>query len=147
MKNGIKFLLFLIYSTSIFFFPNHQIVLVFLFFNLLAMTLMRKHAKDISIRTFKILPFILFTFIINCLLDNLVNALWVGIKLLLVCNITIIYSKTTTVTGIAETIQLLCTPLKIFKINTEEIKIMICISLAMIPILKKDLNEIGRAHV
>ena len=47
--------------------------------------------------------------------------------------------------GIAETIQLLCTPLKIFKINTDEIKIMICISLSMIPILKKDLLEIKNA--
>lgn len=44
--------------------------------------------------------------------------------------------------GIAETVQLLCTPLKIFKINTEEIKVMVCISLSMIPVLKKDLQEI-----
>lgn len=47
--------------------------------------------------------------------------------------------------GIAETIQLLCTPLEIFKINTDDIKIMICISLSMIPILKKDLNETKEA--
>lgn len=98
MKNAIKFLLFIIYSTSIFFFSNYQVILVFLFLNLLAITFMRKHAKDIFIRTFKILPFVLFTFMINCLLDTFTNALWVGIKLLLVCNITIIYSKTTTVT-------------------------------------------------
>lgn len=47
--------------------------------------------------------------------------------------------------GVAETIQLLCTPLKIFKINTDEIKVIICISLSMIPILKKDLNETKEA--
>ena len=47
--------------------------------------------------------------------------------------------------GVAETIKLLCTPLKIFKINTEEIKVMVCISLSMIPILKKELSEMKDA--
>lgn len=112
MKNGIKFLLFLIYSTSIFFFPNHQVILMFLFLNLLAMILMRKKAKEIFIHTFKIFPFILFTFIINCLLDNVINALWIGIKLFLVCNITVIYSKTTTITRNSRNNSTLMSPFK-----------------------------------
>lgn len=49
--------------------------------------------------------------------------------------------------GIAETIQLLCTPLKVFKINTDEIKLLVCISLSMIPILKKELYEIKDACI
>ena len=47
--------------------------------------------------------------------------------------------------GIAETIKRICFPLKIFRINTDEIRIMICISLSMIPILKKRLNEMKEA--
>lgn len=47
--------------------------------------------------------------------------------------------------GIAETIRILCTPLKIFKINTEEIKVMVCISLAMVSILIKELHEVKDA--
>lgn len=47
--------------------------------------------------------------------------------------------------GLAETIKLLCMPLKIFNINTDEIKILICISLSMIPILRKELDEIKEA--
>lgn len=47
--------------------------------------------------------------------------------------------------GVAETIKLLCTPLKIFKIDIENIKIMICISLSMISILKRDLYEVKNA--
>ena len=91
------------------------------------------------------MPFIIFTFIINCLLDDIMNAIWIGIKLLIVCNMTMIYSNTTTVTGVAETIKELCSPLKLFRINTDEIKIIVCISLTMIPILKKDLSEMKEA--
>ena len=47
--------------------------------------------------------------------------------------------------GIAETIKLLCTPLKIFKINTDEIKVLVRISLSMISILAKDLREVKDA--
>lgn len=49
--------------------------------------------------------------------------------------------------GIADTIKLLCTPLKLLKINTEEIKIMVCISLSMFGILKKDLKETKEACI
>lgn len=141
MNNLIKFLAFLIYSTVIFFLPNSKTILIPICINLFAMIILRKKAKSIMSTTLKVLPFILFTFTINCWLDTYINAIWIGIKLLIVCNMTVIYSRTTSVNGVAETIKLLCTPLKIFGVNTDDIKIMVCISLSMIPILKKDLNE------
>lgn len=98
MKNIIKFLIFIAYSTCIFFLPNNKLILIFLIINLFAMILTKTHIKNIIISTYKILPFILFTFVINCLLDNIVNAFWIGIKLIIVCNITFTYSNTTTVT-------------------------------------------------
>lgn len=98
MKNVIKFLLFITYSTSIFFFPNNNFILLFIIFNLFIMFLSKIQVKKIFIKTIKVLPFIIFTFIINCLLDSFTNALWIGIKLFIVCNITIIYSETTSIT-------------------------------------------------
>lgn len=47
--------------------------------------------------------------------------------------------------GIADTIKTICSPLKIFKVNTDDIKVMVCISLSVIPILKKDLYELKEA--
>ena len=85
------------------------------------MILTWKHIKSIIFGTLKILPFVVLTFIFNYLLDELINAIWISIKLLIVCNMTMTYSKTTTVMGIAETIKALCIPLKLFKINTDEI--------------------------
>jgi len=47
--------------------------------------------------------------------------------------------------GIAKTIELLCTPLKIFHINPEEIRVLVCICLSMIPILKNEYMEVKMA--
>lgn len=68
-----------------------------------------------------------------------------AIKLLLVCNITFIYSQTTSTNEIARTVKQLVTPLKIFKINPEEIEVLVAISLSMIPILKREVSEVKEA--
>ena len=49
--------------------------------------------------------------------------------------------------GIAETIKTICSPLKLFKVNTDEIKVMVCISLSIIPTIKKDLYEVKEACI
>ncbi len=145
MKELIKFLIFIIYTTSVFFFPNNELIFIFAIVNIVAMIFTIKNIKKVIIRTLKIFPFILLTFLFNWWLDNIINALWIGAKLIIVCNITMCYATTTTTAGVAETIRLLCTPLKIFKVNTDEIKVMVCISLTMIPILRKELNEMKDA--
>lgn len=141
MINVAKFLIFILYTTSIFLLPNN-LVFITIILNSLVWILSRTSLKKVISKTLKILPFVIFTFLINVLLDNIINAIWMAVKLLIVCNITIIYSETITIFSIAETIELIFMPLKILKINTEEIKIMVCISLAMIPILIKDLTEV-----
>lgn len=97
MKDLICFLAFLVYSSAVFFFPNNEWICVFIFINLVFMIIMRKFYKRILTRTFNLLPFIIFTFVFNCFLDTFFNAICVGIKLVIVCNITMIYSCTTTV--------------------------------------------------
>lgn len=93
----------------------------------------------------KLLPFILLTVVINCILANYQYAILVAIKLILVCNITFVYAKTTTVRNIASTIKNLCMPLKLFKVNLEDIELLVCISLSMIPILKTEYSELKEA--
>ena len=130
----------------IFFIPNTYVLVLFSI-NIFFMIIQRKYIRYIVLKTFKIFPFIIFTFLINCILDSFLNAVWVSIKLVIVCNITFIYSSTIKIIEFAEVIQFLCMPLKIFKVNTDEIKIMVCISLSMIPILKKELLEIKDACI
>lgn len=49
--------------------------------------------------------------------------------------------------GIANAIKILCQPLKIFKINVEEIYVLICVTLSIIPALKKNLHETKEACI
>ena len=98
MINLISFILFIAYATVIFFLPNNLIILVCVLINLILMILIKVNIKRLLNNLLSILPFILFTFIINCFLDTFTNALWIGIKLIIVCHITIIYSNTTTIT-------------------------------------------------
>ena len=93
----------------------------------------------------KIAPFILLTVVINWILENYEYAVFVAIKLLLVCNSTYIYTKTTSVREIAITIKNLCMPLKLWKVNLDDIEILVCISLSMIPILKNEYRQLKEA--
>lgn len=142
MKNALIFLLFITYTTSIFFVPNSLFLVIFFIINLIIAIILKINFKKMLSNILKIFPFILFTFIINCFLDYYINAMWISIKLLLVCNITYLYSRTIRISQFADTIKLLCSPLKLLKINTDEIKILVCVSLSMIPVLKRELFEL-----
>lgn len=138
MKNTILFLSFILYASIIFFISNSLFLWLILAINILAMLIFKVKIPGAFQNLLNIMPFILFTVVINCILDSCEYAFFIGIKLLLVCNITYTYSKTTTVRGVASIIKNLCRPLKIIKVNPEEIELMVCISLSMLPILKKE---------
>ena len=97
MWNVIKFLLFITYATMIFFLPNNVFIIIFVALNFIAMIIYKIQIKKVFIKSMSIMPFIIFTFLINWWLDSFFNALWIGLKLLIVCNITIVYSETTTI--------------------------------------------------
>lgn len=142
MKNVIIFLSFVLYATFIFFINSSVLLLIVLLLNVLAMIVWHIQVIEAIKNLLKILPFILLTVIINCFLSGYEYAILIGIKLLLVCNITYTYSKTTTVREIADTIKKLCIPLKLAKINLDEIELLVCISLSMIPILKNEYMQL-----
>lgn len=145
MKNIIIFITFVIYATLIFFMPNNIWLINLAIINLILMIIIKADLKKVIKNLLGFMPFILFTFVFNCILDNYINAIWMGIKLVLVCNATYIYSRTITVAQLAKTIRTICKPLEIFKINTEEIEVLISISLSMIPVLKKEYTEVKEA--
>ena len=145
MRNIIIFLVFIIYATFIFFIETTTLLLVVLLLNSLAMVLFNVRLIEAIENIIKILPFIILTVVINCILANYQYAILVAIKLMLVCNITYIYSKTITIKGIANTIKNLCMPLKLLKVNPNDIELLVCISLSMIPILKTEYNQLKEA--
>lgn len=141
----IKFLLFLFFTTLTFFLPNQHWILVLILINFFAMLgahfFTRASLRKIIFGTLKFFPFIILAFIFNFWLDNLENALWISYKLLIVCQATMIYASTTSNLEVALIAERLCTPLKIFHIDTTDIKILVCISLSLIPTLRQQLSE------
>lgn len=145
----IKFFLFLIYTTTTFFLPNNYWILILILVNFLltlaVCVLAQSSLRKIIFGTLKFMPFILLAFLFNFWLDNLEDAIWISYKLLIVCQMTMVYASTTSNLEIAVTIQKLCAPLKFFHIDTADIKILVCISLSLVPTLRRQLSEIRLA--
>ena len=146
MKNIITFLSFIIYTTLIFFAPNQLIyILVPTVINIIAMIAIKVHIKNAAKNLVNLLPFILLTGIINSILENYVYAIYISVKLILVCNITYTYSRTTTAFSVAKTVKTLCRPLEIFKIDTDDIEILVALGITMVPVLKKEFLDLKNA--
>lgn len=145
MKDVITFLGFVIYASFIFFINSNLLLGMVLLINILAMIIYKIKPIDALQNIIKLLPFILLTVVINCILANYQYAFLVAIKLVLVCHITFIYAKTITVRNLASTIKSICTPLKLFKVNLEDIQLLVCISLSMLPVLKTEYTGVKEA--
>lgn len=141
MKNIIKFILFLIYVIGIFFINNYFILGAITIFNIVLILIAKINIKKTVINLIKLLPFILFTSAINLIFINLQSAILITIRLILVCNISYIFSKTITYLEFADVIEKLFYPLRIFKINPKEISLIVTIAISFMPIMKDELLQ------
>lgn len=113
-----------------------------LLMNLLLMIILKINFKKAILFIMKLLPFILFTGVLNLVLGDLNLAIIITIKLILVCNITFVFSENMTPKKIQTAIEKICFPLKIFKINPRNIGIMVSISITFIPIMQKEMQNL-----
>ena len=142
MKNLITFILFLMYTIGIFFINNYIFLAAILVFNIVITIIYKINILDEIKNILKLLPFILFTGIINLIFVDLNFAILLSMRLILVCNISYIYSKTISYIEFAEIIEKIVYPLKIFRVNPKDIGLMIMIALSFIPIMKDEIKEI-----
>lgn len=142
IANAIKFILFLIYTVGVFYVANHWFLMAIIGVNIGVMMINKISLKGALKNLAGIGIFILFTVGINIFLMSIQEAILIGIRLAIVCNGTYIFTKLLSTLEIAETIQNLLAPLKLLKINTQNIGIIISIAMAFIPILTKELNNI-----
>ena len=142
MKNLINFILFLIYTIGIFFVNSYIILGIFLGINIFITVIYRINLLSEIQNILKLLPFILFTCIINLLFADLNSSLLICVRLILVCNISYIYSKTVSYTEFGEVIEKIVYPLKVIGINPKDIGLIITIALSFIPIMKDEISGI-----
>ena len=107
---------------------------------MLLILLLKINFKKLINSIIKISIFIIFTVIINIFIVDINYALLMGIRLILVCIITYVFSSIMSYLEFATVIENISYPLKIIGINPKEIGILVSISIAFIPILKEELR-------
>lgn len=145
MKNVIKIILFLAYTISIFLVKHDEFTLIVIGVNLLLTVLLKISIKEEIGNILGIGIFVLITTIINILAVNLKTGITIGIKLILVCNITYIFSKRTSYMELAAALEKIFSAFKFLKIKPRNISIMICICISFIPTIKKQIKQVKDA--
>jgi len=140
MKNVLKILIFMIYTIIIFFVKDFKLLSFMFLLDFILAILLKLTLKNI-LHNFKVfLPFILFTIVINILFSSIYEGLLIGYRIIICYASTYIFSKSISVLEISMTIQKLCFPLNLFGVNTNNIYIIISVSICMIPVLKNEIT-------
>ena len=116
MKDVIKFILFVLYTVLIFFISDYRIIVAIFILNLILMLIAKVNLKSAIRNIIKLLPFIIFVVLINLILMSRQDAIFIGIRLILVCNFTYTFTRNFTPQQLSNSIDKILTPLKIFKI-------------------------------
>ncbi|MBP3502927.1 MAG: hypothetical protein J6K42_05600 [Clostridia bacterium] len=141
MKNILKFLILIFYLISIFYINNIIVLIMLILMNLLIMIFNKISLKGFFKNIALLLPFVIFTVLINCFIIDYKYAVFIGIRLILAYMISYLLSKMLTIKDVAIVIQRLLIPLKIFKIDNKKIGLIIFIALSIIPNVLNELQQ------
>ncbi|MCI7002826.1 MAG: energy-coupling factor transporter transmembrane protein EcfT [Clostridia bacterium] len=135
-------LLFITFSLFIFITNNIYVLVGFTISNILLHFIFKISPKKALKNLFKIFFLIIIIFLFNLIFDNLINSLIVSYKVLIVANGAFIFSKVITPTRLANGFKQLFLPLKLFKVDTNNLALMLTISLNFIPIISYDITTL-----
>ena len=142
MINLIILIAFLIYTSSIFFIKNINLLLVILAFQILLILTLKIPFKKVIYNLYKYSFVIIITLIFNILFGYFKEAFLISFKLILVCNIGFIFSYKMGFSNIIFALEQLFTPLKLLKINPKDISLIINIAITSIPIFIRNISQI-----
>ena len=141
MLNLLALIIFLIYTSGIFFINNIYMLLGILIFNILLILFLKVPLKKICYNFYKYSFIVIITFIFNILFGYFKEAFLISFKLILVCNICFIFSYKMGFSNIIFALEKLFSPLKLLKINPRDITLMINIALTSIPIFIRNISQ------
>lgn len=142
MKNVIKVILFLAYTVSIFMIKHDIFTVIVIGINLILTIAFKISIKEEVGNILGIIAFVILTSTINAIAVNPETGIRIGIKLILVCNITYIFSKITSYMELAEALEKIFSVFKFIKIDPKSISLMICIAISFIPTIKKQIKQV-----
>ena len=142
MKNVIEILLFLAYTVSTFLVKHDMFAVIVLGINLLITLALKISIKEEIGNLLGVILFVIFTAAINIIVVDVKTGIRIGVKLILVCNITYIFSRITSYTELAEALEKIFPIFKFIKINPKNVSLMICIAIAFIPAISKQIKQV-----
>lgn len=138
----ILILLFIAFSIVTFLINNVWVLLGLTISNILLHFIFHISPKKALINLSKILVFVVIVFLFNLIFDNYINSLIVAWKIIIVTNGAFIFSSRISPTQLSIGFEQLLYPLKIFKVNTLDISLMLVIALNFIPIIARESREL-----
>lgn len=141
MTNLLILITFLIYTSGIFFIKNIYILLGILSFNILLMLFFKVPLQKAIYNIYKYSFVIIITLIFNILFGYFKEAFLISFRLILVCNISFIFSYKMGFSNIIFALEKLFVPLKLFKLNPHDITLMINIALTSIPFFIRNISQ------
>lgn len=141
----IKLLILLFLTIAIFFIDNYFVLGIIAVIDILLVIFLKIQKLNMLRTMIYLLPFIMFTGVINYILVGLDVALLITVRLYLVCIFTYIYKTILTPIEISEAVQYICFPLKLIGMNPKDISLIVSIGIAFIPIIQNELKQITYA--
>ena len=138
----IGFITFLVYVIAIFLIDNYVFFIVALLFNMLIIINFRLNFRKVFNNLVGVSFFALFTFVVNLIVLTPFEAFFIAVKLLLVCNVTYIFSKIFTPFKMIEALEKLLYPAQAVGVESRNIGILICIAISFIPIFKEEMTDL-----
>ncbi|MDR2516950.1 MAG: hypothetical protein LBC88_06160 [Spirochaetaceae bacterium] len=145
MKGLVKLILLAAAAFLIFFVSNPLLFAAFALAVIILMIAGRINPFRVFRSLSRMLPFIVFASLVNLLLGDLREMILVCARLVLVCGMTFMFRERTGSMELAKAVTLLFYPVKLFRAKPEDIGLMVCIAVAFIPVLQRELREIRRA--
>ena len=140
--NIIKFIIFDIFVLAIFFISNYKILFSFFFIDIIVIMFLRLNILKIIRYLLLISPLIIFTFIINIVLENISYGILIATRFIIACISTYIFSRTVTVLEISKVIETILSPLKLFRFDVESVGLLVSIAISFIPIIRDEMIEL-----
>lgn len=137
MLAALALVVFIVYSTALFFVTNWYV--------LLGLVIIELALAKFNKFLWKNLGFVLVVMLFNLIYSNLETTLLFGTRLFLAVEATYIISRLFTPAEYARGFCLLLSPLKLFRVNLTELELMLTIALTFIPILSREAKIIKQS--
>ncbi len=129
---------FVAYSLIVFLTDNLWVLVGFTAFNAVLIIVFKIGFNRFVKNLISSIWFVAIVFLFNLIFDSVVASLIVAWKILIVTNGAFIFSCVVSPTQLASGFSQLLSPLRIFKVNTNDIVLMLVIAFNFIPIIKND---------